>query len=192
MRTKILLAIFAIAIATAAYGEEVHLDVPIMISGEIGKDACPTQGHVTDLVDQPNGTIPVRSGPGENEPFREIDRLSDARPVLVCEHLGGWSGIVYGVDTTGCRTYAVLPVSQEYTRSTGASCQPRSALGAPVGRARAAAGGMGGWSTISATGAGGTRKWAPSGPNLTLGAVHFRPGLVVRPPRRDARKRTLS
>lgn len=115
MRTKILLAAFAVATATTAYGEEARLDVPIMIAGQIGKDACPTQGRVTDLADQPDGVIPVRSGPGENEPFREIDRLRGAQPVLVCEHLGGWLGIVYGADTTSCRTYAVLPVSQEYT-----------------------------------------------------------------------------
>lgn len=44
MRTKILLAAFAVATATAAYGEEARLDVPIMIAGQIGKDACLNTG----------------------------------------------------------------------------------------------------------------------------------------------------
>ena len=103
MRTLFLICAFALSAATSAFGEEAHLDVPIMIAGEIGKDACPTHGRVTGLADEPDGVIPVRSGPGENEPFKEIDRLREAEPVLVCEHLGGWSGIVYGADPLGCR-----------------------------------------------------------------------------------------
>ncbi|MCJ2006167.1 hypothetical protein, partial [Methylobacterium sp. J-092] len=107
MRSLLLLA--ALAIPDFARAEEAPLAVPIVIPGEIGKDACPTQGRVADQTDQADGTISVRNGPGENEPFKEIDRLREAEPVLVCERLGGWSGIVYGSDLLGCRTTAVLP-----------------------------------------------------------------------------------
>ncbi|RYF17607.1 MAG: integron [Oxalobacteraceae bacterium] len=112
---RALLLLTALAIPGFARAEEAPLAVPIVIPGEIGKDACPTQGRVAGLTDQVEGTISVRNGPGENEPFKEIDRLREAEPVLVCERLGGWSGIVYGSDLLGCRTTAVLPVSREYT-----------------------------------------------------------------------------
>ncbi|TXM91177.1 integron [Methylobacterium sp. WL116] len=112
MRALLLLA--ALALPGFARAEEAPLAVPIVIPGEIGKDACSTQGRLMGRADQGDQTIAVRNGPGDNEPFKEIDRLREAEPVLVCERLGGWSGIVYGSDLPSCRTTAVLPVTREY------------------------------------------------------------------------------
>ena len=97
-----------------ALAETAPLNVPILMHGAIGDDACPEKGRVVEVGSQPESFLPVQSGPGE-APFREIGRLNDGDRVVVCEKLGPWLGVVYGAALLGCRTTILVPVEQTYT-----------------------------------------------------------------------------
>jgi len=97
-----------------ALAETTPLNVPILLRGSIGDDACPEKGHVVEVGSEPESFLPVKSGPGE-APFREIGRLHDGDMVVVCEKLGPWLGVVYGSALLGCQTTILVPVEQTYT-----------------------------------------------------------------------------
>ena len=110
-RLGILLALMLPGMAQA---ETEPLNVPILMRGSIGEDACPETGKVIEIGQGSESFLPVQSGPGE-APFREIGRLHDGDAVKVCEKLGPWVGVVYGSALLGCRTTILVPVEQSYT-----------------------------------------------------------------------------
>ncbi|MCJ2115739.1 integron [Methylobacterium sp. J-001] len=97
-----------------AEAETAPLNVPILMRGAIGEDACPGTGKVIEIGQSSESFLPVQSGPG-GAPFREIGRLHDSDTVKVCEKLGLWLGVVYGSALLGCRTTILVPVEQNYT-----------------------------------------------------------------------------
>jgi hypothetical protein len=106
--------LLALMLPSMAVAETAPLNVPILMHGSIGDDACPEKGHVVEVGSEPESFLPVQSGPGE-APFREIGRLHDGDMVVVCEKLGLWLGVVYGAALLGCRTTILVPVEQAYT-----------------------------------------------------------------------------
>lgn len=98
----------------AAFAETTPLNVPILLRGSLGDDACAEKGHVVDVGSEPDNFLPVKSGPGE-APFREIGRLHDGDMVVICDKLGPWLGVVYGSAPLGCQTTILVPVEQTYT-----------------------------------------------------------------------------
>jgi hypothetical protein len=98
----------------AAKAETAPLNVPILMQGAIGEDACSETGKVIEIGQGAESFLPVQSGPGE-APFREIGRLYDGDVVKVCEKLGPWIGVVYGSALLGCQTTILVPVEQNYT-----------------------------------------------------------------------------
>jgi hypothetical protein len=85
--------LLALMLPGAALAETAPLNVPILMRGSIGDDACPEKGRVVEVGSEPESFLPVQSGPGE-APFREIGRLHDGDMVMVCEKLGSWLGVV--------------------------------------------------------------------------------------------------
>jgi len=79
--------LLALMLPSAASAETAPLNVPILMHGAIGEDACPETGKVIEIGQDPESFLPVQSGPGE-APFREIGRLHDGDTVKVCEKLG--------------------------------------------------------------------------------------------------------
>ena len=106
--------LLALVLPNMALAETTPLNVPILMHGSIGDDACPEKGRVVEVGSEPDSFLPVQSGPGE-APFREIGRLHDGDMVTVCEKLGLWLGVVYGSATLGCQTTILVPVEQTYT-----------------------------------------------------------------------------
>ena len=106
--------LLALVRPSMALAETTPLNVPILLHGSIGGDACPEKGDVVEVGSEPGSYLPVKSGPGE-APFREIGRLHDGAMVLVCDKLGPWLGVVYGTAPLGCRTTILVPVEQAYT-----------------------------------------------------------------------------
>ena len=106
--------LFALMLPNMVLAETTPLNVPILMHGSIGDDACPDKGHVVEVGSELESFLPVQSGPGE-APFREIGRLHDGDTVAVCEKLGPWLGVVYGAALLGCRTTILVPVEQTYT-----------------------------------------------------------------------------
>jgi hypothetical protein len=106
--------LLALMLPEAALAETTPLNVPILMHGSIGDDACAEKGHVVEVGSEPENFLPVQSGPGE-APFREIGRLHDGDMVVVCEKLGPWLGVVYGSALLGCRTTILVPIEQTYT-----------------------------------------------------------------------------
>jgi hypothetical protein len=98
----------------SALAKSAPLNVPILMRGSIGDDACPEKGHVVEIGSDPESFLPVQGRPGA-APFREIGRLHDGDMVVVCEKLGPWLGVVYGSALLGCRTTILVPVEQSYT-----------------------------------------------------------------------------
>ncbi|MCJ2121680.1 integron [Methylobacterium sp. J-077] len=98
----------------AALAETAPLNVPILMHGAIGDDACPDKGRIIEVGSEPDSYLAVQSGPGE-APFRELGRLHDGDTVVVCEKLGLWLGVVYGSASLGCQTTILVPVEQAYT-----------------------------------------------------------------------------
>ncbi|WP_139234356.1 hypothetical protein [Methylobacterium pseudosasicola] len=111
LRLSLLLALMPTGMARA---ETEPLNVPILMRGAIGEDACPETGQVIEIGQGAESFLPVQSGPGE-APFREIGRLHDGDTVKVCEKLGPWVGVVHGSALLGCRTTIIVPVEQSYT-----------------------------------------------------------------------------
>jgi hypothetical protein len=106
--------LLVLALPSTAEAETARLNVPILMRGAIGEDACPETGKVIEIGQGSESFLPVQSGPGE-APFREIGRLHDGDAVMVCEKLGPWLGVVYGSAVLGCRTTILVPVEQNYT-----------------------------------------------------------------------------
>jgi hypothetical protein len=106
--------LFALMLPNMVLAETTPLNVPILMHGSIGDDACPDKGHVVEVGSELESFLPVQSGPGE-APFRQIGRLHDGDMVMVCEKLGPWLGVVYGAALLGCRTTILVPVEQTYT-----------------------------------------------------------------------------
>jgi hypothetical protein len=104
----------ALMLPNMALAETAPLNVPILLRGSIGDDACSEKGRVFEVGSETGGFLPVQSGPGE-APFREIGRLHDGDMVVVCEKLGPWLGVVYGSALLGCQTTILVPVEQTYT-----------------------------------------------------------------------------
>ncbi|KST57606.1 hypothetical protein AO398_24495 [Methylobacterium sp. GXS13] len=111
LRLGLLLMLLPPSLAEA---ETTPLNVPILMHGSIGDDACPEKGRVIKIGAEPKSVLSVQSGPGE-APFREIGRLHDGDIVVVCEKLGLWLGVVYGSASLGCQTTILVPVEQAYT-----------------------------------------------------------------------------
>lgn len=105
--------LLTLTLPSMALAETAPLNVPILLRGSIGDDACPERGHVVEVGSEPERFLPVQSGPGE-APFREIGRLHDGDTVVVCEKLGPWLGVVYGTAPLGCQTTILVPVEQTY------------------------------------------------------------------------------
>ncbi|MCJ2134969.1 integron [Methylobacterium sp. J-026] len=112
--TSRLVLLFALVLPGMALAETTPLNVPILMHGSIGDDACPEKGRVVEVGSEPESFLPVQSGPGD-APFREIGRLHDGDMVAVCEKLGPWLGVVYGSAPLGCQTTILVPVEQTYT-----------------------------------------------------------------------------
>ena len=106
--------LFAFMLPSVALAETTPLNVPILMHGSIGDDACPEKGRVVGVGSDSDSFLPVQSGPGE-APFREIGRLHEGDMVVICEKLGPWLGVVYGAALLGCRTTILVPVEQAYT-----------------------------------------------------------------------------
>ncbi|MCJ2092174.1 integron [Methylobacterium sp. J-072] len=106
--------LLALMLPCTASADTAPLNVPILMHGAIGDDACPEKGHIVEVGSEPDSFLAVQSGPGET-PFREIGRLHDGDMVVVCEKLGLWLGVVYGSALLGCRTTILVPVEQQYT-----------------------------------------------------------------------------
>ena len=106
--------LLALTLPSLARAETTPLNVPILMHGSIGDDACPEKGRVIEVGSKSENFLPVQSGPGE-APFREIGRLHDGDMLVICEKLGPWLGIVYGAALLGCRTTIFVPVEQAYT-----------------------------------------------------------------------------
>jgi hypothetical protein len=106
--------LLVLMLPSMALAETAPLNVPILMHGSIGDDACPEKRRVIDVGSEPDSFLAVQSGPGE-APFREIGRLHDGDMVMVCEKLGPWLGVVYGSSLLGCRTTILVPVEQAYT-----------------------------------------------------------------------------
>lgn len=100
-----------LAYSATACAEPTTLNVPILLHGSIGQDACPQKGRVIGTVEKAD--VIVQGGP--NTGFREVGQLHDGDVVLICERLGSWLGIVYGSEPLGCRTTVLLPTQTEYT-----------------------------------------------------------------------------
>jgi hypothetical protein len=83
--------LLALLLPSIALAETAPLNVPILMHGSIGDDACPEKGCVVEAGSESGSFLPVQSGPGE-APFREIGRLHDGDMVMVCEKLGPWLG----------------------------------------------------------------------------------------------------
>ena len=111
LRLGLLLMLLPLSLAAA---ETTPLNVPILMHGSIGDDACPEKGRVIEVGSEQQSFLAVQSGPGE-APFREIGRLHDGDMVVICEKLGLWLGVVYGSALLGCRTTILVPVEQVYT-----------------------------------------------------------------------------
>ncbi|SFM77901.1 hypothetical protein [Methylobacterium pseudosasicola] len=110
-RLSLLLMLLPPSLAEA---ETAPLNVPILMHGSIGDDACPEKGRVIEIGVEPESFLAVQSGPGE-APFREIDRLHNGDMVVVCEKLGLWLGVVYGSASLGCQTTILVPIEQACT-----------------------------------------------------------------------------
>lgn len=106
--------LLAFMLPSIALAETTPLNVPILLRGSIGDDACAEKGHVVEVGSEPDNVLPVKSGPGE-APFREIGRLHDGDMVVICDKLGPWLGVVYGSAPLGCQTTILVPVEQTYT-----------------------------------------------------------------------------
>ena len=106
--------LLALVLPSMALAETTPLNVPILMHGSIGDDACPKKGRVVEVGSEPESFLPVQSGPGD-APFREIGRIHEGDLVVVCEKLGPWLGVVYGAALLGCRTTILVPVEQAYT-----------------------------------------------------------------------------
>lgn len=92
-----------------AHAEPPPLNVPILMRGSLGEDACPQQSRV---IGTEADTVAVQGGP--NMGFREVGQVHGGDVVLVCERLGPWLGVVYGAKPLGCRTTVLVPVQTEY------------------------------------------------------------------------------
>lgn len=112
--TSRLVLLLALVLPNMALAETTPLNVPILLRGSLGDDACPEKGRVVEVGSEPDSFLPVQSGPGE-APFREIGRLHEGDMVAVCAKLGLWLGVVYGSATLGCQTTILVPVEQTYT-----------------------------------------------------------------------------
>ncbi len=106
--------LLTLTLPSRALAEATSLNVPILMHGAIGENACPGKGKVIAIGQGAESFLPVQSGPGET-PFREIGRLHDSDIVVICEKLGPWLGVVYGSALLGCRTTILVPVEQNYT-----------------------------------------------------------------------------
>ena len=116
--TSRLALLFALVLPGMALAETTPLNVPILMHGSIGDDACSEKGHVVEVGSEPENFLAVLSGPG-GAPFREIDRLHDGDMVVICDKLGPWLGVIYGSAPLGCQTTILVPVEQTYTGPCG-------------------------------------------------------------------------
>ena len=104
-----LLGIAYLACIAAAQADPVPLNVPILMRGSFGEDACPRRNRV---IGTETDIVAVRGGP--NTGFREVGQVHGGDVVLVCERLGPWLGVVYGSEPLGCRTTVLVPTQAEY------------------------------------------------------------------------------
>ncbi len=105
-----LLGVPYLACSVAARADPVPLNVPILLRGSLGEDACPQRSRV---IGSETDSVSVQGGP--NTGFREVGQLHGGDVVLVCERLGPWLGVVYGSEPLGCRTTVLGPMQAEYT-----------------------------------------------------------------------------
>jgi hypothetical protein len=79
--------------AALAQQQRGRVDVPIVIGGDKGFDACAGTGEVIGLDSKGAGFLPVQSGP--DRPYREIDRLFNGNKVYICDQRGLWYAVIY-------------------------------------------------------------------------------------------------
>lgn len=76
------------------------LDVPVMEHADGGDyDTC-SLGQVAGLKAGGDGFLAVRTGPGSD--YTMIDKVYNGDKVWIFDQVGGWLGVVYGVDFVEC------------------------------------------------------------------------------------------
>jgi hypothetical protein len=100
----------SMALAQGAY---VRPDVPIVIGGDQGLDACGGVGRVAGLDPHGDGFLAVKAGPGIS--YARIDRLYNAKQVYLCVEKGNWWGIVYSKTRQKCNVSSPWPAAMPYT-----------------------------------------------------------------------------
>ncbi len=103
-RCSALLGAAYLAGAAAAQADPAPLNVPILMRGALGEDACPQRSRV---IGTETDTVSVQGGP--NTGFREVGQVHGGDVVLVCERLGPWLGVVYGSEPLGLSDHGPDP-----------------------------------------------------------------------------------
>lgn len=104
-----------LAMPTASFAQEPGRkpQVPIIIEGNTGFDACGANGVVEGLDPAGDGFLAVRSGPGGK--YRELDRLYNGEQVYLCTERGKWLGVVYTKQRQDCNVTTSWVSTQPYT-----------------------------------------------------------------------------
>jgi hypothetical protein len=106
---SVLLGISYLACTVVAQADPATLNVPILMRGSFGEDACPQRSRV---IGTETDIVAVQGGP--NTGFREVGQVHGGDVLFVCEQLGPWLGVVYGPERLGCRTTVLVPMQTEY------------------------------------------------------------------------------
>ncbi|WP_292074693.1 integron [Mesorhizobium sp.] len=108
-------AFAAIFATTSSHSQEPGKkpQVPIVIEGSTGFDACGANGAVEGLDPAGDGFLAVRSGPGSK--YAELDRLYNGEQVYLCAEKGKWLGVVYTKQRQDCNVMWPWVSTQPYT-----------------------------------------------------------------------------
>ena len=95
------------------FGQVSAGDVPVMIGGEAGMDACGGWGRVARLKADGDGFLAVRSGPGSK--YGVKDKIHNGQGVIICEQRGKWYSIIYTKKDTDCGVSSPVASRRAYS-----------------------------------------------------------------------------
>jgi hypothetical protein len=103
----------ALVHAAIAQNAPIRPQVPVIIGGDAGFDACGSSGVVVGLDPSGDGFLAVKSGPGLS--YSRIDKLYNGEQVYICGETDGWFAVVYTKIGRNCNVSTPWPIKLPYT-----------------------------------------------------------------------------
>jgi hypothetical protein len=109
------LAVLVFFAASPALSQEAYTrpQVPVIIGGDAGYDACLSNGVVIGLDPNNDGFLAVKGGPGLSYP--RIDKLYNGERVYICDETEAWFAVIYPKRRQDCNVSTPWTVKLPYT-----------------------------------------------------------------------------